>query len=103
MKVIGVIVILVAAASAAPQQGRDAQILRFENENIGIDGYKFSYETSDPITRQETGELTNAGSENEAIIVKGEYSYVGPDGKTHSVSFVADENGYRPSAKTARK
>ncbi|RZC34611.1 endocuticle structural glycoprotein SgAbd-5, partial [Asbolus verrucosus] len=76
---------VVAVALAAPQQGRDAQILRYENENIGIDGYKFLYETSDPISRSENGELINAGSENEAIAVKGEYSYVGPDGKTHSV------------------
>ncbi|XP_068905083.1 endocuticle structural glycoprotein SgAbd-5-like isoform X2 [Tenebrio molitor] len=98
-----VLVAVVAVASAAPQGGRDAQILRYENENIGVDGYKFSFETSDPITRQETGELTNAGTDNEAIIVRGEYSYVGPDGKSHTVTFVADENGYRPSVKTARK
>jgi hypothetical protein len=38
-----VLVAVVAAASAAPQGGRDAQILRYENENIGVDGYKFRW------------------------------------------------------------
>jgi hypothetical protein len=38
-----VLVAVVAVASAAPQGGRDAQILRYENENIGVDGYKFRW------------------------------------------------------------
>ncbi|KAJ3653983.1 hypothetical protein Zmor_013201 [Zophobas morio] len=100
---VAVFFVLVAVAAAAPQQGRDAQILKFENENIGVDGYRFSYETSDPISRNEVGELRNPGTDNEAISVQGEYSYVGPDGKTHTVTFVADENGFRPQTKTARK
>jgi hypothetical protein len=32
---------LVAASLAAPQQAGEAKIVRFENENIGVDGYKF--------------------------------------------------------------
>lgn len=40
---ITVIFASVALTLAAPQQGRDAQILRFENENIGVDGYKFRF------------------------------------------------------------
>ncbi|EFA04246.1 endocuticle structural glycoprotein SgAbd-5 [Tribolium castaneum] len=100
MKVVIALCVLTLAA-AAPQQGGEAQILRFENENIGVDGYKFNFETSDPISRSESGELTNAGSDHEAVVVRGEYTYKGPDGKTHTVSFVADENGYQPHTQTS--
>lgn len=86
---------------ARPQQNsQDATILRYENENIGVDGYKFAFETSDGIKRDEEGTLQNAGSENEAIAVRGSYSYTDPSGKVVTVNFVADENGFRPQTST---
>lgn len=60
--------------------------------------FPFSYELSDAQSRQETGEITNKGSENEGISIKGSYSYVGPDGQTYAVTYVADENGFQPNA-----
>lgn len=30
------------------------------------------------------------------LVVTGSYSYIGPDGVTYKVHYVADENGYRP-------
>jgi Insect cuticle protein len=56
-----------------------------------------SFETSDGTSRQEQAELKNVGTENEAISVKGSYSFVGDDGQTYTVDFIADENGYQPS------
>lgn len=41
MKAVIVLCGLIAVTLAAPQQGGGAQILRYENENIGVDGYKF--------------------------------------------------------------
>lgn len=55
-----------------------------------------SFETSDGISRQEEAELKNAGTENEAISVRGSYSWVAPDGQTYTINFIADENGYQP-------
>lgn len=53
---------------------------------------------SDGQTRQEEGTITNKGAENEGIAIKGSYSYVGPDGQTYTVTYVADENGFQPNA-----
>ncbi|PSN37821.1 hypothetical protein C0J52_22587 [Blattella germanica] len=66
-------------------------------------GYVFSFQTSDGISREEAGQLKNAGSENEAIEVRGSYTYKGVDGKDYKVEFVANENGYQPVVSARRK
>lgn len=55
-----------------------------------------SYETSDGQSRDEEAQLKNIGTEQEAISVRGSYSFVAPDGQTYTVNFVADENGFQP-------
>ncbi|XP_017775412.1 PREDICTED: flexible cuticle protein 12-like, partial [Nicrophorus vespilloides] len=89
---------LVAVALAAPQykEEKDAYVVRQEVDNIGVDGYKQTYETSNGISASEQGQVINAGQENESIAVKGEYKYVGDDGQTYTVTYVADENGFQP-------
>ncbi|XP_059616146.1 flexible cuticle protein 12-like [Phlebotomus argentipes] len=99
MKTIIILAVVVAFALGAPQavdDSRNAQILRYETDNIGVDGYRYAFETSDGISRQEEAELKNVGTENEAISVRGSYSWVAPDGQTYTINFVADENGYQP-------
>lgn len=56
----------------------------------------FSYETSNGISQQEQGEIVNVGTEHEAVVVRGSYQYVGPDGVTYTVTYIADENGFQP-------
>lgn len=56
----------------------------------------FSYETSNSISAQEQGQLQNVGTDQEGIAVRGQYSYVGPDGVTYTVVYIADENGFQP-------
>lgn len=86
---------LAVACLAAPQQ--DATILRYDNDNIGIDGYKYGYETSNGISHDEEGQLQNIGSENEAINVQGSYKYTDEkSGKVITVTYVSGENGFRP-------
>ncbi|XP_017786798.1 PREDICTED: flexible cuticle protein 12-like [Nicrophorus vespilloides] len=97
MKVFIALFALATIVLAAPQGAdKDAQIVKSELENIGVDGYNWLYETSNGISANEQGQLNNAGSENEAISVRGTYSYTGADGVKYTVNYVADENGFQP-------
>ncbi|XP_019876738.1 flexible cuticle protein 12-like [Aethina tumida] len=97
MKAVIVFSALVAVVVCAPQGlDKDATILRNELDNIGVDGFNWAYETSNGISAQEQGQLINAGTENESIAVRGSYRYIGPDGVTYEVTYVADDNGFQP-------
>lgn len=58
-----------------------------------------SYETSNGIKADETGELKNAGSEAEAQSAAGSFSYTAPDGTEIKIEYTADENGFVPKGK----
>lgn len=57
----------------------------------------YRFEQSDGTIREEQGELRNAGSENEALVMKGFYAWIGPDGIKYTVNYIADENGFKPT------
>lgn len=59
------------------------------------DSFEFlvdSYETGNGIRADESGRQT--GPESQAV--QGSYSYTGPDGKTYTVTYTADERGFIP-------
>ncbi|VVC98225.1 unnamed protein product [Leptidea sinapis] len=58
--------------------------------------YCYIWELSDGSKHEEQGQLKNQGTENEATVVQGQYSWVGPDGVTYTVTYIADENGFQP-------
>ncbi|XP_013110227.1 larval cuticle protein 65Ag1 [Stomoxys calcitrans] len=85
----------VALAAPATQDYANAEVIRLESD-VRPEGYNFALETSDGKTHQEEGSLKNVGSEDEAIVVRGSYSFVADDGQTYTVNYVADENGFQP-------
>ncbi|XP_037937876.1 larval cuticle protein 65Ag1-like [Teleopsis dalmanni] len=93
MKFVIVLAALFACALAAPN--RDAETLRYDS-NVEPHNYNFAVQTSDGKSFQEEGQLKNIGTDDEAISVHGSYSYVGDDGVTYQVNYVADENGFQP-------
>ena len=89
---------LIAVALAAPVDDSNvATILRYDNDNVGVEGFKYGFETSDGISHDEQGELVDVGTENEAIEVRGQFSYPGPDGVTYTVTYTAGKAGFVPS------
>ncbi|XP_075970543.1 endocuticle structural glycoprotein SgAbd-5-like [Anticarsia gemmatalis] len=92
-----VVCALVAVVAAAPQGDQDVQLLKYETDNDGLGTYNFVYEQSDGSKRDEKGELRNAGAEDEFVAMSGSYSWVGPDGETYRVNYIADENGFQPT------
>ncbi|XP_019895411.2 larval cuticle protein 65Ag1-like [Musca domestica] len=92
MKFIIVFAALFALALAAPA---DVEIVRSDSD-VGPESFQYAFETSDGTKAEAQGQLNNAGSEQEAIAVRGSFSFVADDGQTYTVNYVADENGFQP-------
>ncbi|EDW72922.1 larval cuticle protein 65Ag1-like [Drosophila tropicalis] len=97
MKFAIVFVALFGLALAAPASSSDqaAETVRQEAD-VHAEGYNFNYETSNGISGQATGELKTLGPEESAVVSKGSYSYTDPEGHQHTITYVADENGFQP-------
>ncbi|XP_066941205.1 cuticle protein AMP1A-like [Macrobrachium rosenbergii] len=94
-----VVVSLVALAMAAPgpqifrpQGGRPTTILRDERVDQGNGNFRYAYELSDGTAVQAEGTPGQDG----AVIMRGSYRYVLPDGNVAEITYVADENGFHP-------
>ncbi|XP_049839532.1 endocuticle structural glycoprotein SgAbd-8 [Schistocerca gregaria] len=71
-------------------------IVRFDKEQSADGSYKTSYETGNNIVAEETGFLKNVGDkETEALVQHGSYSYTAPDGSLITITYTADEQGFR--------
>ncbi|KAI5631295.1 insect cuticle protein domain-containing protein [Phthorimaea operculella] len=91
-----VILMLIATIASDPMtEDGYARIIRYDNENDGSGNYHFSFETSNGLTREETGTLVNRGLEDEHIEVQGQYAYFDEQGAAHIVYYTADKDGYR--------
>nr|AWK28315.1 cuticular protein [Nilaparvata lugens] len=71
-------------------------IIRFDKVQSNDGSYKASYETGNNIVAEETGFLKNVGiKDEEALVQHGSYSYTAPDGSLITVTYTADEGGFR--------
>ncbi|XP_052755808.1 endocuticle structural glycoprotein SgAbd-2-like [Galleria mellonella] len=76
-------------------QINQATILKYDNQ-IDEQGYHYSYETSDGTKVEQDGRvIPGAVPEEGSLQVAGSYSYIGDDGQTYTVTYTADENGFR--------
>ncbi|KAK4880480.1 hypothetical protein RN001_008626 [Aquatica leii] len=102
MKTVFVLCALLGFVLAAPQHpDAQAAIVRSENENIGVGDYKFGFETSNGISRDEQGTLKNPGSENAAMEVHGQSAYTDLTGKKIDVE--PDQERPRSSDRKPKK
>ncbi|XP_063697902.1 endocuticle structural glycoprotein ABD-5-like [Culicoides brevitarsis] len=70
--------------------GEDAIIVGYTNE-ANENGYSYSYETSDGSQQKQSGTINANG----VLEVRGSYNYIGDDGVTYTVNYIADDKGYR--------
>ncbi|CAH0558125.1 unnamed protein product [Brassicogethes aeneus] len=91
-----VVAVALVTFVVALDDSRNAQLTHYEYQNDGSGPFRFDFESSDGIKRQEEGTLVHEGSDHAAVIVRGSYSYVGPDGVEYTVRYTADENGFHP-------
>ncbi|XP_068631793.1 pupal cuticle protein 20-like [Battus philenor] len=85
-----------SGSSSYGGSGANIPIVRYENENNGDGTYRFSYETGNGISAQESGAPRAQGPEGPAVTAEGGFSYRAPDGQQISLSYTADENGFHP-------
>lgn len=60
------------------------------------------YGTQNGISRDEDLVINNKGTEEEEVVIKGQYSYTGPDGLIYTVHYTADRNGYHATIEAPR-
>ncbi|XP_077299443.1 uncharacterized protein LOC143920430 [Arctopsyche grandis] len=67
-----------------------------QTSEMDIDG-SFSYETltGDQTHIMQRGYIENKGTDHEEQVMQGSYSFVGDDGRTYTVTYIADANGFR--------
>ncbi|EDW17490.1 endocuticle structural glycoprotein ABD-5 [Drosophila mojavensis] len=97
-----VVVCLAGSCVLALPRPDDAQaeVIRLETDNNGVDKYSFNYETSNGIVRSEEGVLKPGVGDAEGVLsVSGSSSWTAPDGKKYEITFTADETGYHPTIK----
>jgi len=97
MRFLIVALAFVAIAAAAPQGNpEEVQLLKFEN-NVEGENYNFAYEQSDQQKRAESGTFEAGAEPDQGLMtVVGDYSYQLPDGRTVTVTYTADDKGFRP-------
>ncbi|XP_046665451.1 endocuticle structural glycoprotein SgAbd-2-like [Homalodisca vitripennis] len=87
--------------SAAPSQYSQISpepyhVIVKQVEDNNFDGsFTYSYETDHGIVVESSGFLKNAGTEDEAQVMQGSYTYYSPEGVPITTTYIADENGFQ--------
>ncbi|XP_037720778.1 larval cuticle protein 65Ab1-like [Drosophila subpulchrella] len=93
MKFLIVFVALFALAVARPNEVQTVK----QDSDVQPDKWSSVLETSDGTSIDQQGRLEDVGTEHEAAVVHGSYSWVDEKtGEKFTVTYVADENGFQP-------
>merc|ERR1712168_489919 len=97
---------LVAAVSGRPEGPTPApiKILSYSYQPYGAEpAYSYSFKSENEIEQSEEGQLRSVidpetNKPSEVMVMRGSYSYVGPDSLTYQVEWYADETSFHASA-----
>ncbi|KAJ8967317.1 hypothetical protein NQ317_000968 [Molorchus minor] len=96
----GMLIILVFHFSSnvhtRPEFSNPSIILKYDFQLTDTEGYYFSVLTSDGFSHEARGELQDQDTPEEALAVKGSYSYIGPNRVKYTVDYVANKDGFQP-------
>ncbi|XP_075167443.1 larval cuticle protein 1-like [Haematobia irritans] len=73
--------------SSASSDDVHAQINSYSS-NVREDGFQYAFDTTNGIQASATGEAHGE--------IKGDFSWISPEGEHLSLQYIADENGYQP-------
>lgn len=62
-----------------------------------LNTWDYAFEAENGIKQSAVGEMRTIG-DDEVVVMRGSYEYIGADGLTYVVDWEADENGFRASA-----
>ncbi|CAH2237023.1 jg9515 [Pararge aegeria aegeria] len=86
--------LVVTYATSDKEKESEAKILFNEYTIDAYGNYKFSFRTSNGISRTETAAVEDKGL-NKIVIVRGLYTYIDTNGEEVFVEYIADDMGYR--------
>ncbi|XP_016991853.1 endocuticle structural glycoprotein ABD-5-like [Drosophila rhopaloa] len=97
-----VLAVVVACCQALPVEPErmTVAILKSEMNKHNDGSYDTIYEAGDGTKRQEDAAVVSEGTEEEALEVKGSYTYIDDDGKVVEVFYTAGKNGFVPYGDT---
>ncbi|XP_012266260.2 flexible cuticle protein 12-like [Athalia rosae] len=96
MKLLVAFAALMAVVIAAPLDSEITVVNETPSDNIGVADYKFGYQLSNGATREETAQLTDAGTEDQYYRIVGSYSWINPvDNVQYITKYTADKDGFR--------
>ncbi|XP_023162201.1 endocuticle structural glycoprotein SgAbd-3 [Drosophila hydei] len=89
--------ILICALFVAVAYAEDKVDFISNESNVEYNGkFYYLYELLNGSKATQKGELKQIGKDQYGEAVQGYFSYPSDDGKVYSISYTADENGYRP-------
>ncbi|KAH8302701.1 hypothetical protein KR044_009774, partial [Drosophila immigrans] len=85
---------LLVCAQAKPNYETDVVSSASE---VNVDSFKINLKLADGQEQVESGSLKRVGDE-EALTATGSFGWTSPEGQKISLTYIADENGYQPTA-----
>ncbi|GLV39276.1 Cuticular protein 49Af [Carabus blaptoides fortunei] len=94
---IAFVALFYVAFAASPSGHQDFVPIVSQDSSIEPDGsYHYNFETADGTKAEQAGTLKVFDKEHAGQAVNGRVSYQGDDGKTYTLTYTADENGFQP-------